>query len=224
MADLVKQGKVRYLGLSECSAETRRRAHKIHPITAVQTEFSLFHTDVLHNGVLEACKELGVAFVAYSPLGRGMVNGTIKKAEDIPDDDFRKYLPRFQGENFKKNMELVEAIKGLATEKGCTPGQVSLIARSGRGFRFADLPCLVSHPSFQIKLALAWTMKQSDIVFPIPGTKHIDYLVENLGSALVNLTDEDEGKLQKILAELPVAGPRYGENLGGRLAEDGSKM
>jgi aryl-alcohol dehydrogenase-like predicted oxidoreductase len=191
MAELVAEGKVRYIGLSECSAETLRRAHKIHPITAVQSELSLFHTDVLHNGVLDACKELGVAFVAFSPLARGFLNGTIRSPADLSEKDFRKMIPRFTAEHFPKNLQLLSAIQAIAAEKGCTSGQ----------------------------LAIAWVLSRGSNVHTIPGTKRVEYLAENVGAAMVELTKEDEERLEKILKEMPVSGHRYGDTIIGRLAE-----
>ncbi|KAI9026772.1 putative oxidoreductase [Hyaloraphidium curvatum] len=180
MAELVKEGKVRYLGLSECSAETLRRACKVHPIAAVQSEYSLFSLDPEQNGVLDACRELGVAFVAFSPLGRGFLSGTLTSPEDFGERDYRRLLPRFQGENFEKNMELVRAVEVMAKEKGCTASQ----------------------------LAIAWTLR-NPVVFPIPGTKSPERVVENVGSALVEITDEEDKQIRKMLEGMPPAGERY---------------
>ncbi len=153
MGQLVKEGKVRGIGLSEVNADTLRRAHAIHPITAVQTEYSLWSRDP-EDEILETCAELGIAFVAYSPLGRGFLTGQIKKFEDMAPDDYRRFSPRFQGENFTRNLELVGKIVQLAAEKGCTPSQ----------------------------LALAWVLTRGEHVFPIPGTKRVRFLEENVGA------------------------------------------
>src|SRR5690606_15146138 len=150
MAELVKAGKVKYLGLSEAGPETIRRAHAVHPISALQTEYSLWSRDP-EDEILPLVRELGIGFVAYSPLGRGFLTGQIRKFEDLAEDDFRRYSPRFQGENFAKNLELVERVGEIAREKGCTPGQ----------------------------LALAWVLSRGDDIVPIPGTKRRAYLEEN---------------------------------------------
>ncbi len=181
MAELVGEGKVRALGLSECSAETLRRANAVHPITAVQSEYSLWTRDPEENGVLAACSELGVGFVPYSPLGRGFLTGQFKSPDDFAPDDFRRFNPRSQGENFQKNLELVREIEQIATEKGCTASQ----------------------------LALAWVLAQGQDIAPIPGTKRVKYLEENLGALDVELTPAD---LQRIDAAFPAsaaAGDRY---------------
>lgn len=180
MAELVKEGKVKYLGLSECSAATLRRAHKIHPISAVQIEYSLWSTDIETNGLLDACRELGVTVVAYSPLARGFLSGQIKKFDDLDKDDWRRTNPRFQPENFDKNLALVPVIEALAKEKGCTPSQ----------------------------LALAWVINQPGVV-SIPGTKRISYLEENMGTLKVTWTAEDEKKIRDILKTIEVSGTRY---------------
>ncbi|MCO4294018.1 aldo/keto reductase [Solitalea sp. MAHUQ-68] len=182
MGQLVKQGKVKGIGLSEVSADTLRKAHAVHPITAVQSEYSLWSRDP-EDGLLETCKELGVAFVAYSPLGRGFLTGQIKKFEDLAKDDYRRVSPRFQGENFDKNLQLVFKIEELAMEKGCKPSQ----------------------------LALAWVMAHGDHIFPIPGTKRIKYLEENVAALNVHLTAEDLKTLEAILPKGAVAGDRYNE-------------
>src|SRR5436305_894123 len=160
MKELVEQGKVRYLGLSEASPETIRRAHAVHPISALQTEYSLWTRDP-EQEILPALRELGIGFVPYSPLGRGFLSGRFQRPEDIPEGDFRRGNPRFQGENFQRNLELVERVKEIADEKGATPGQ----------------------------LALAWVMHQGDDVVPIPGTKHVRYLEENVMAAEIQLSD-----------------------------------
>ena len=152
MAEAVQAGKVGHIGLSEAAPDTLRRAQAVHPITALQTEYSLWSRDP-EDGVLDTCRELGIGFVAYSPLGRGFLTGAIRSLEDLDEDDFRRYSPRFQGENFQANLDLVTAVQEIAAEKGCTPGQ----------------------------LALAWVMAQGDDVVPIPGTKRRAYLEENAG-------------------------------------------
>lgn len=177
---LVEQGKVRGIGLSEVSAATLRKAHATHPITAVQSEYSLWTRDP-EEEVLEACKESGIAFVAYSPLGRGFLTGQIKRFEDFEADDFRRFSPRFQGENFDKNLALVQKISSLAKDKGCTPSQ----------------------------LALAWVMAQGDHIFPIPGTKRIKYLEENVGSVDVKLSAEELAAIDAIFPKDVAAGTRY---------------
>ena len=169
MADLVKAGKVRYLGLSEAGVDTIRRAHRIHPITALQTEYSLWTRDP-EDGILAACRELGIGFVAYSPLGRGFLTGQIKKLEDLAPDDFRRHSPRFQGANFDQNMQLVKRVEDLAGQKHITASQ----------------------------LALAWVMAQGDDIVAIPGTKRIAYLEENLAAASVVLTNHDKAALDDL--------------------------
>ncbi len=182
MAELVKQGKVRYLGLSEASAETIRRAQAVHPIAAVQSEYSLWSRD-LEADVLPTLRELGIALVAYSPLGRGFLTGQIKSVDDLAPDDFRRYLPRFQGENFAKNLALVERVRELATSKGVTPSQ----------------------------LALAWVLALGDDIVPIPGTKRRVYLEENVGATEVRLTEADLASLEEISSPHNIAGTRYPE-------------
>ncbi|MGH8124503.1 MAG: aldo/keto reductase [Rhodanobacteraceae bacterium] len=182
MADLVRAGKVRFLGLSEPSAQTIERAHKVHPITAVQSEYSLWTRDP-EDGVLQACARLGIGFVPYSPLGRGFLTGAIKKPDDFAPDDYRRTSPRFQGENFAKNRALVDKARELAAAKGCTPAQ----------------------------LALAWVLAQGEHIVPIPGTKHIGYLDENIGALDVELGADE---LAAIDAAFPVdaaAGERYAQ-------------
>src|ERR1700690_2362722 len=159
MAELVKEGKVRYLGLSEASAATMRRAVKVHPIAALQTEYSLWTRDP-EDEILATCRELGIGFVAYSPLGRGFLTGQFKRFEDFPEDDYRRFSPRFQGENFQKNLDLVRQVEEIANEKGCKPAQ----------------------------LALAWVLAQGDDIVPIPGTKRRKYLEENVAALDVHLT------------------------------------
>lgn len=182
MADLVKEGKIKSIGLSEVNADTLRKAHSVHPITALQSEYSLWTRDP-EDGILQTCKELGIAFVAYSPLGRGFLTGQFKKFEDFAPDDYRRHSPRFQGENFEKNLELVKKIEALAREKGCTSSQ----------------------------LALAWVMAQDDFIFPIPGTKRLQYLEENVGATRVNLIEKDLQEIDAIAPKNIAAGLRYPE-------------
>ena len=180
MAALVKEGKVRYLGLSEASAKTLRRAHAVHPISALQSEYSLWERAV-EEEILPVCRELGIGFVPYSPLGRGFLTGTAKRAEDYPPDDFRRGQPRFQGENFDRNMKIVAAVQAVASAKGATPGQV----------------------------ALAWLLAQGPDLVPIPGTKRRTYLEENLGALKVGLSKEDLETLEAAAPRGAVAGERY---------------
>ena len=180
MADLVRAGKVRFLGLSEASPRTLRRAHAVHPISALQTEYSLWQRDV-EAEILPTCRELGVGFVAYSPIGRGFLTGQVKRADEYGSTDNRRSHPRFQGENFDANMKLVEAVKELAAKLGCTAGQ----------------------------LALAWLLHQGDDIAPIPGTKRRTYLRENLAAADVKLSAEDLRWLDQRLPVGAVAGERY---------------
>jgi len=182
MARLVEEGKVRYLGLSEAGPKTIRRAHAEHPITALQNEYSLWTRDP-EDGVLAACRELGIGFVAYSPLGRGVLTGKITKLEDLAQDDFRRTNPRFEAGNFEKNLELAKPVSQMAAEKGCTPGQ----------------------------LALAWVLAQGQNIVPIFGTKRRIYLEENIGALSVNLTAEDLKRLDQLIPKGAAAGPRYGE-------------
>src|SRR5919107_6118146 len=168
MAELVEAGKVRYLGISEAAADTIRRAHAVHPISALQTEHSLWSQDV-EDEILPTVRELEIGFVAYSPLGRGFLTGQILRFEDLPEDDFRRVSPRFQGENFEKNLGLVEKVKEIANEKDVTPGQ----------------------------LALAWLLHQGDDVVPIPGTKRVRYLEENAAADAIELTSEDLERIEE---------------------------
>ena len=185
MADLVKAGKVRYLGLSEASATTLERAHKVHPISALQSEYSLWSRDQEGNGCLEACRRLGIAFVPYSPLGRGFLTGALKTADDFADDDYRRFSPRFQGDNFAKNLLLVEQVESLAAEKGVTAGQ----------------------------LALAWVLAQGDYLIPIPGTKQRKYLEQNVAALEVKLNASELAALEAIFPASAVAGLRYTEEV-----------
>ena len=181
MADLIKQGKVRYLGLSEASAATLERAHKVHPISALQSEYSLWSRDQQDNGCLAACQRLGIAFVPYSPLGRGFLTGALKSPDDFGADDYRRHSPRFQGENFAKNLRLVEQVQALAAEKGVTAGQ----------------------------LALAWVLAQGDYIIPIPGTKRRTYLQENVEALSISLSADELAALDAIFPADATAGLRY---------------
>lgn len=188
MSRLVEEGKVRYLGLSEAAPETIRRAHAVHPIAALQTEYSLWTRDP-EEEILPTVRELGIGFVAYSPLGRGFLTGQIRRPEDLADDDFRKHSPRFQGENFQRNLDLVDKVEELAERKGCKPSQ----------------------------LALAWLLAQGDDVVPIPGTKRIKYLEENLGALDVVLTPADLAALDEVAPQGAASGERYPEAAMGSL-------
>ena len=183
MAELVKEGKVKYLGLSEASAETLRRASKVHKITALQSEYSLWTRDVEDNDVLATCRELGIGFVAYSPLGRGFLSGEIKQFEDLAEDDYRRHSPRFQGENFDKNIKLVEKIGEIADGKGVTASQ----------------------------LALAWVLAQGQDIVPIPGTKRRKYLEQNAAAADIILSQEELAAIEDVFPKDAVSGLRYPE-------------
>ncbi|MGC2449234.1 MAG: aldo/keto reductase [Candidatus Sulfotelmatobacter sp.] len=185
MAELVREGKVRFLGLSEASPDTLRRAMKVHPITALQTEYSLWTRDPESNGVLNTCRELGIGFVAYSPLGRGFLTGQFHRFEDLAPDDYRRNSPRFQGDNFRKNLDLVRKVNELAVEKECKPSQ----------------------------LALAWVMAQGDDIVPIPGTKRRTYLEENAAAASLNLSQEDLARIDEVFPANAAAGQRYPEHM-----------
>src|SRR3954449_9749310 len=180
MAELVKAGKVRYLGLSEAAAPTIRRAHAVHPIAALQTEYSLWMRDV-EDEILPTCRELGIGFVPYSPLGRGFLTGKFTRFEDLPADDFRRRQPRFQGDNFQKNLDLVRHVEDVASRKGCTPAQ----------------------------LALAWLLHQGDDIVPIPGTTRVANLEENVGALGVTLTEQDLGRIDAVFPKGVAAGERY---------------
>jgi aryl-alcohol dehydrogenase-like predicted oxidoreductase len=182
MADLVREGKVRFLGLSEAGAEAIRRAHAVHPITALQSEYSLWTRDP-EDEVLGVCRELGIGFVPYSPLGRGFLTGKIQKPEDLPDDDYRKTTPRFQSENFQRNLDLVKRVEEVAREKRCTPAQ----------------------------LALAWVLAEGEDIVPIPGTKRRKYLQENIGALDVDLTSTDLERIDEVAPRHAFAGSRYPE-------------
>lgn len=180
MADLVKAGKARYLGLSEAAPETIRRAQAVHPISALQTEYSLWSRDP-EDEILPTVRELGIGYVAYSPLGRGFLTGQIRRIEDLAEDDYRRHSPRFQGENFRKNLDLVAEIEAMAREKGCTPAQ----------------------------LALAWLLAQGEDIVPIPGTKKRARLEENVGAMDVRITAEDRARIDRSLPPGAAAGGRY---------------
>lgn len=186
MADLVKEGKVRYLGLSEVGAETIRKAHAVHPLTAVQSEYSLFEREIERLGILDTLDELGIGLIAYSPLGRGFISGDIKNPEDMPETDFRRYMPRFQGEQFYKNIELLEEIDRMAQEKQVTASQ----------------------------LALAWVMAKGRT--PIPGTKRVKYIEQNIAATAINLDQDDLSRLEAII-------PIHAET-GARMSEEGMKQ
>jgi aryl-alcohol dehydrogenase-like predicted oxidoreductase len=180
MAELVQAGKVRHLGLSEASADTIRRAHAVHPVTALQTEYSLF-TRHVEDEILPTLRELGIALVPYSPLGRGILTGAITSTDSLDPTDFRRHNPRYQGEALENNLSLVEKVREIASEKGVTPGQ----------------------------LALAWVLAQGDDIVPIPGTKRVRYLEENVAAAGVRLDDRDLGALEAAVPRDAVAGERY---------------
>jgi len=180
MAELVRAGKVRYLGLSEAGAATIRRAHRVHPISALQTEYSLWSRDP-EDTILPACRELGIGFVAYSPLGRGFLTGRFQSIDDLPADDWRRGNPRFQGDNFQKNLDVVARIDDLAGAKGCTPSQ----------------------------LALAWVLAQGRDIVPIPGTKRVRYLEENVAAAGITLSPDDLADIDAVAPAGVAAGDRY---------------
>jgi aryl-alcohol dehydrogenase-like predicted oxidoreductase len=184
MAELVKAGKVRYLGLSEASAQTLRRAMKTHPIAALQTEYSLWTRDP-ETEILATCRELGIGFVAYSPLGRGFLTGQFQKFEDFAVNDYRRHSPRFQGKNFQKNLDLVRRVEEIAREKGCRPSQ----------------------------LALAWVLVQGNDIVPIPGTKRRKYLEENVGAIELKLTNEDLRRIDEVFPPEAALGGRYPEHM-----------
>jgi aryl-alcohol dehydrogenase-like predicted oxidoreductase len=184
MSELVKEGKVRFLGLSEAAPATIRRAHAVHPITALQTEYSLWTRDVEDNAVLATCRELGIGFVAYSPLGRGFLTGQFQKKEDLPAGDYRHNQPRFQGDNFDRNFALVTKVKALAEAKGCTPAQ----------------------------LALAWVLARPEGIVPIPGTKRRKYLQDNIGAAALALGEAELREIENAFPKDATAGTRYPES------------
>jgi len=184
LAELVKEGKIRHIGLSEASTGTLRRAMKVHPIAALQTEYSLWTRDP-EDEILTACRELGIGFVAYSPLGRGFLTGQFKKFEDLAADDYRRFSPRFQGENFQKNLDLVKEVEEIARGKNCQPSQ----------------------------LALAWVLAQGDDIVPIPGTKRRKYLEENAAAVDLKLTVDDQHRLAEVFPSGAASGLRYPEHM-----------
>jgi aryl-alcohol dehydrogenase-like predicted oxidoreductase len=192
MAGLKKEGKIRYLGLSECSAETLRRACKVHHIAAVQVEYSPFSMDIEQNGLLQACRELGVAVVAYSPFSRGFLTGTIKSPDDFEPNDRRRVMPRYSPENFHRNMKLVDSISTIAEKKGVTPGQ----------------------------LTLAWLMAQDELIIPIPGTTKEKNFDENMKSLEIQLTEEEEKEIRAKIDAAEITGDRYPEYMLGNLYVD----
>ena len=184
MAQLVKEGKIRYIGLSEAGAQTMRRAVKVHPIAALQTEYSLWSRDP-EDGILAACRELGIGFVAYSPLGRGFLTGQFKRFEDFAADDYRRISPRFRGENFQKNLDLLQRVEEMAKEKRCTPSQ----------------------------LAAAWVLAQREDIVPIPGTKRRKFLEDNVGAMHVHLSARDLRRINEVFPSGAAAGERYPEHV-----------
>jgi aryl-alcohol dehydrogenase-like predicted oxidoreductase len=188
MAQLISEGKIRHIGLSEAAPQTLRRAMRVHPVTALQTEYSLWSRDP-ENEILATCRELGIGFVAYSPLGRGFLAGQFRRFEDIPADDYRRNTPRFQGENFQKNLDLVHRIEEIAHEKRCTPSQ----------------------------LALAWVMAQGNDIVPIPGTKRRKYLEENVAALDLQLAKEDLARIHAVFPPDAAAGNRYPEHMIGMI-------
>jgi aryl-alcohol dehydrogenase-like predicted oxidoreductase len=182
MVELVQQGKVRYLGMSEAAPDTIRRAHAVHPITALQTEYSLWSRDP-EDEVLPTVRELGIGFVPYSPLGRGFLSGNFTRIEDFAEDDYRRFSPRFQGENFAKNLQLVDQVKQIANAKKVTPSQ----------------------------LALAWLLAQGDDIVPIPGTKRRIYLEENVAATAITLTPEELSRIDAVAPKGGTAGDRYAD-------------
>ncbi|KAL5391862.1 hypothetical protein DPSP01_001151 [Paraphaeosphaeria sporulosa] len=194
MKEFIDSGKVRYLGLSECGVDTLQRASKIHQISAYQIEYSPFSMEIEKEevGLLKTCRELGIATIAYSPLGRGMLTGQYKSIDDFDENDFRRSIPRFSAENFDKNIQLVNTLKSMADKKGCTPGQ----------------------------LTLAWMMDQGDDIFPIPGTKKIPYLEENVGACQVSFTPAENAQIRQAIENAEVHGTRVAESLMGALVMD----
>jgi aryl-alcohol dehydrogenase-like predicted oxidoreductase len=185
MAELVHSGKVRALGLSEAGVDTLKRAQSVHPIAALQSEYSLWSRDVERNGILAACRQLGIGFVAYSPLGRGFLTGAIQKPSDLAPDDWRHTNPRFQGEAFERNLQIATHVKNLAQRKGCSPAQ----------------------------LALAWVLAQGEDIVPIPGTKRVRYLEDNLGALDVTLTPDELTQINHLFPPGVAQGERYAESM-----------
>jgi aryl-alcohol dehydrogenase-like predicted oxidoreductase len=183
MAQLVRAGKVRFLGLSEAGSATLKRANAVHPIAALQSEYSLWSRDVERDGTVATCRQLGIGFVSYSPLGRGFLTGAIQKPSDLSDDDWRRTNPRFQGEAFERNLRLAEHVKNLAKRKGCSPAQ----------------------------LALAWVLAQGEDIVPIPGTKRVRYLEDNMGALGVGLTADELAQIDKLFPHGVAQGERYAE-------------
>lgn len=181
MKELVDAGKVRTLGISEAAPDTIRRAHAVHPVTAIQSEYSLWTRDVERNGILDLARELNIGFVPFSPLARGFLSGAITSLDQLPENDYRRGNPRFQGENLDRNLALVRGVERLAAEKGVRPTQ----------------------------LALAWVLAQGDFIVPIPGTKKVAYLEENLAASEIELTAEEHARLEELFAPEAVSGPRY---------------
>jgi aryl-alcohol dehydrogenase-like predicted oxidoreductase len=194
MKELVNAGKVKYLGLSECSSDTLRRAYAVHPIACVQIEYSPFSLDIEREeiGLLKTCRELGVAIVCYSPLGRGILTGQYKSPDDFEENDFRKFLPRFTKENFPKNLQLVDQLTALGKKKGCSPGQ----------------------------LTLAWILAQGDDFIPIPGTSKIKNLEENAAAAQIKLSKEEVQEIRQACEKADVVGERYPEAMSASLFAD----
>jgi aryl-alcohol dehydrogenase-like predicted oxidoreductase len=182
MKELVEEGKVRYLGISEAKPESIRKAHSVHPLSALQTEYSLWSREP-EDEIIPTVRELGIGFVPYSPLGRGFLTGAFEKFEDLPEDDFRRHNPRFQGENFEKNLELVKKIKDMAEKKGCKPAQ----------------------------LALAWLLAQGKDMVPIPGTKHQKYLEENIAATEIKFSEDELKEIDDIAPQGVASGERYGD-------------
>jgi aryl-alcohol dehydrogenase-like predicted oxidoreductase len=198
LKELVEKGKIKYIGLSECSSDTIRRAYAIHPISAIQVEYSPFSLDIEKEeiGVLKTCQELGISIVCYSPLGRGMLTGQYKSPDDFEENDFRKHLPRFSKENFPKNLQLVETLKQFADKKGCTPGQ----------------------------LTLAWILAQGDDFIPIPGTSKIKNLEENVDAAKIKLTEEEIIQIRKACENADTSGDRYMKEHSSNLYGDSAPL
>ncbi len=194
LKELVQEGKIKYIGLSECSSDTLRRAHAVHPVAAVQIEYSPFSLDIERDdiGLLKTCRELGVAMVCYSPLGRGILSGQIKSPDDLEENDFRRKMPRFSKDNFTKNLHLVETLTTIAKKKNCTPGQ----------------------------LTLAWILAQGDDFIVIPGTTKIKNLEENAGAAKVKLSEEEEKEIRTACENANIVGGRYPEAFSDLLFAD----